>query len=696
MTANTNTKISKVLQNKKLEIADIFANALYLSPRWKATLDIGKSNWNAFLKEEFFAYVDYLSRYFASSNDETYKNLFLGEKLKSLYDRDLDTKERRELAKKIETYEVSAFEALLKTDLGNEWDVFIKTLKEINNIIVSETTNQLHIVFVGDCLFLDILPFIIGPLIKDGISIHASYVASKNPMETRDELKKLASKKIDLIFFSPFTYDFSPNLVTTQRSKNALLSEKNVIESITPSWIEAEKTIDVIATLFDCPVYVHNAALIIRDENPLKRYIKLKITARIRNIAKKWISEQVSQSLDKINQKSFRHLFLFDELKQLQTITELNAGALLYNSKLQHPSVLGMAFAKPYVDIIYSIAMLRKKKLVVCDLDNTLWDGVIGEGAVAHFHDRQSILKGLREKGIVLAINSKNDPKNVHWTNATLSEKDFVYEAINWQPKVQNMSRIPDELNLKMNSFIFIDDRPDELELMREAYPDVLCLDATDPTAWERLAVWEHALEDDQEMDRTLMYQQREKRKAFVKEEITSDEDRLAMFSSLGLQLIIKRPESNEIKRVTELINRTNQFNLEGARVSLANMNDWFNDKNYIILSGRTSDRFGDMGVTCVTVGKLTGEEFRVIAFVLSCRVFGYRFEHSVMSYLKTLAAKAGAKTMKAKYVATAVNAPCKDFLKENGFVDDGEFSYFDLNNEIQADAPWISVKTES
>lgn len=219
MTANTNTKISKVLQNKKLEIADIFANALYLSPRWKATLDIGKSNWNAFLKEEFFAYVDYLSRYFASSNDETYKNLFLGEKLKSLYDRDLDTKERRELAKKIETYEVSAFEALLKTDLGNEWDVFIKTLKEINNIIVSETTNQLHIVFVGDCLFLDILPFIIGPLIKDGISIHASYVASKNPMETRDELKKLASKKIDLIFFSPFTYDFSPNLVTTQRSK---------------------------------------------------------------------------------------------------------------------------------------------------------------------------------------------------------------------------------------------------------------------------------------------------------------------------------------------------------------------------------------------------------------------------------------------------------------------------------------------
>jgi len=102
------------------------------------------------------------------------------------------------------------------------------------------------------------------------------------------------------------------------------------------------------------------------------------------------------------------------------------------------------------------------------------------------------------------------------------------------------------------------------------------------------------------------------------------------------------------------------------------------------------------MGVTCVTVDKLTGEEFRIIAFVLSCRVFGYHFEHSVMNYLKALASKAGAKTIKAKYIATAVNAPCKDFLKENGFVDDGEFSYFDLSKEIQADAPWISVKTDA
>jgi FkbH-like protein len=693
MIKKKNALIVNTLKVKQNEIADVFANALYLSPRWKSTLEESKNNWDEFLKEEFYAYVDYLLRYF-DSNDETYKNLFLGEKLKSIYEPSLDAKGRLALAKNIQAYEEKALEGLLKTSLGSHWKRFINEIRSINKLITTEAPSQLNIVFIGDCLFLDILPFIVGPLIKEGISINADYIASKNPIEARDELKKLSGKKVDLIFFSPFTYDFSPNLAIMQQANKALLSRHKVIKSLKISWAEAKKTIEVIADLFDCPTYVHNASFIIRDENSLKRFLKLKLTSNIRNYSKNWLHKKVVRCLETMNSKSFRHLFLFDELKQLESIDELSAGALLYNSNLQHPSVLGMTFAKPYIDIIYATSVFRKKKLVVCDLDNTLWDGVIGEGAVDHYHDRQAILLELRKKGIVLAINSKNDPKNVHWTNATLSENDFVYEAINWLPKVQNMSRIPDELNLKINSFIFIDDREDELELMKSAYPDVLCLNSTDPKTWERLAVWEHMLEDDQEMDRTLMYQQREKRKEFVKEDVTSDEERIAMFASLNLHLSIKKPEQSEIKRVTELINRTNQFNLEGTRVSLKDMTDWYSDDHYIMLSGRTSDRFGDMGVTCVTVGQLINEEFRLIAFVLSCRVFGYQFEHSVMNHIKLLAAKAGAKTIRAKYVATAVNAPCKDFLKDNGFIENGEYSYFDLTKPSLPDAPWITVET--
>ncbi len=129
-----------------------------------------------------------------------------------------------------------------------------------------------------------------------------------------------------------------------------------------------------------------------------------------------------------------------------------------------------------YFEIAFAHAFLKSKKLIVCDLDNTVWDGVIGEGAVRHFSDRQATLKELRRRGVLLAINSKNDPKNVHWTGSELQASDFVATQINWQTKAANMERIRDELNLKTKDFIFIDDRPDERELMRAKFPEIECL----------------------------------------------------------------------------------------------------------------------------------------------------------------------------------------------------------------------------
>jgi FkbH-like protein len=686
-----NLSLANTIKNRRYEISEIYANALYLSPRWVPILDLAKNDWKDFLVDEFFVYADYLTRYF-ETGDEAFKSLYLGEKLKSLYVPELDANSSHQLANNVFNEELAKLELLLKVELGSDWEYFEATLVDVNKLVTADAHHQLSVLFVGDCIFLDIPSFMIGSLNREGVSINAEYIASKNQAEAREGLRKIANKKFDLVFFSPFTYDYSPNLTVLQEPKNWYFSKKKVEALLEIGWVDSRKTIEVLSDLFDCPIYIHNSSFVIRDENSVKRYLKLKITSRIRGIAKKWVHKSVCGVIQDINAKSYNHLFLFDELKQFESISEFSAGALLYNSKLQHPSILGMVFAKRYIDVVYVHSMFRKKKLVVCDLDNTLWDGVIGEGAVKHFHDRQSILKGLRNKGVVLAINSKNDPKNINWSNATLSEMDFVYEAINWKPKVHNMANIPDALNLKINSFVFIDDRTDELELMRSAFPEVLCLNATDVNTWERLSIWENSLDVDQEMDRTLMYQQREKRKEFVAEEATTDEERHAMFSSLQLTLQIKKPEENEVKRVAELINRTNQFNLEGVRVNLRDMTDWFHQKQYILLSGRTADRFGDMGVTCVAVGQYVDKELRIIAFVLSCRVFGYHFEHSVMNRLKHMAKLAGMKSIRARYVATPVNTPCKNFLSDNGFVEKDGYSYFDLSNDVYTDAPWIKL----
>ena len=371
---------------------------------------------------------------------------------------------------------------------------------------------------------------------------------------------------------------------------------------------------------------------------------------------------------------------------------EARAGAYYYRTAVQHPAVHGRILATLYIDAIYVNAHLVKKKLVVCDLDNTLWDGVIGEGAVRHHHDRQDALKKLKAKGVVLAVNSKNDPANVHWRGGTLNEHDFVCAAISWEPKVQGMKQIQIDLNLRMKDFVFVDDREDELDLMRTAYPEVLCLNATGARTWHRLSLWKDYLDDDMEMDRTLMYQQREARKAFVKDDIASDEEKTALFRSLGLKLTITRAQPADLKRVAELINRTNQFNLEGSRTSLKEVTEWHRSPKHVVLTGQTSDRFGDMGTTCVAVARCEGTEMELLPFVLSCRVFGYGIERSVLNHLKGEARRAGIRTIVGRYIPTPQNAPCKAFLGDNGFEDDGHRWTYDVATDQFLNVEWLEV----
>lgn len=687
------SKTAEVLNRNRHQIAEIFAHALQHSERWKLTLDKASADWAAFLEEEFYAYVDYLVKYFATG-DNTFKYLYLGEKLKALYDSTLDQNARNQIAHLVYQAEKSQLEALLKPELGEDLHILLDVLAELQALIVAESKYKKRIVFIGDCLFLDIVPFVIGPLISENISIQVEYITSKNPLQVRQELKSLEGQKIDLIFYSPFTYEFSPNLLSILDWQHSFDNQRKITASLASAWDETKKTIDTVSDLFDCPLYVHNASFILRENNAFKRFLKCKLTERMRHFAQRWLNQTVSQYIAKINQQTFEHVFVFDELRFVQEIGDFSAGKLIYNSKLHHPSIIGLMFAREYVDIIYAQVMLAKKKLVVCDLDNTLWDGVIGEGEVQHYHQRQELLKSLKSKGVVLAINSKNDPKNVHWTGATLNEGDFVASAISWMPKVQGMSEIQQELNLKMNSFVFIDDRNDELELMRTTYPEILCLNAKEPQTWARFRHWLLSLEDDLEMDRTLMYKQREQRKALVKEDVTTEEDKLKLFSSLELKLQIKRPGSEDLKRVAELINRTNQFNLEGTRVSLKEINDWYLSDKYTILTGRTSDRFGDMGVTCVAIAKKVEDRLEMLAFVLSCRVFGYQFEHAVMNFIKRQALTMGVKRIYANYIETAQNLPCRNFLPECGFVKLETLYCYDLGIPIVSDASWITVES--
>jgi FkbH-like protein len=301
-------------------------------------------------------------------------------------------------------------------------------------------------------------------------------------------------------------------------------------------------------------------------------------------------------------------------------------------------------------------------------------------------------LRALKAKGVVLAVNSKNDPANVDWREGTLGDEDFVCAAISWEPKVHGMQRIQGALNLKIKDYVFVDDRSDERELMHLSYPDTLCLDATDARTWKRIALWGHLLENDPDMDRTLMYKQREARKAFIREDASAPEERARLFQSLGLRLTLQQAKSHDLKRVAELINRTNQFNLEGSRTTFREVSVWHESPDHLILLGQTEDRFGDMGVTCVAVVAFSATEMRILPFVLSCRVFGYGIERGVMNHLKQIAQQRGVRRIVGRYQETPQNAPCKDFLADNGFVlQDGLWS-IDIDSAPLPSPSWLTI----
>ena len=144
----------------------------------------------------------------------------------------------------------------------------------------------------------------------------------------------------------------------------------------------------------------------------------------------------------------------------------------------------------------------------------------------------------------VLSIDSKNDPKNVDFSGAVLSMNDFVAPRINWEPKVKNMASIVEELNLKEKDFVFIDDRPDELERMRNAFPAMIVLDANDVATWRRLAHWEKHLAADQLEDRTRLYHERTAREEFLTKSggaAAGQEDEAAALGNLQLRVRIEQ-----------------------------------------------------------------------------------------------------------------------------------------------------------
>ena len=290
--------------------------------------------------------------------------------------------------------------------------------------------------------------------------------------------------------------------------------------------------------------------------------------------------------------------------------------------------------------IIESIYGLKKKVLVL-DLDNTLWGGVIGDDGIHNikigpddpesesFSRFQEYIKHIQGTGVVLAICSKNDMANalegLSHPHSILKKKDFVSIKANWEHKSSNIIEIAKELNLGLDSFVFIDDNPVEREEVRNILPQVsvpeIGKDINDYIKIINQCNYFDRLDwSEEDTKRTNLYSENLERA----DELIKFVDYQDYLESLEMKSIVKEFDNENFNRIHSLINKTNQFNLTTKRYADSEVTSVINDNNKIGLYGKLIDKFGDNGLITVMAGSIDHKKstFTIDMWCMSCRVF--------------------------------------------------------------------------
>lgn len=341
------------------------------------------------------------------------------------------------------------------------------------------------------------------------------------------------------------------------------------------------------------------------------------------------------------------------------------------------------SLAKSVADIIKSIYG-KNKKVLVCDLDNTLWGGVVGDDGVEGiqigpevpvgqiYFEFQQYIKELKRIGILLAVNSKNDEENaiagLNHPDAPLKPDDFVSIKANWDNKDRNMQAIAAELNLGIDSFVFVDDNPTEREIVRHADFGMAIprMDRVENylKAIDRNGFFEVTSLSADDLSRVEMYKANAKR-IQMQENAGSYEDFL---KSLNMKAVIREFEPIYIQRVAQLTNKSNQFNLTTLRCSESDITNMQASEDYICLYGKLEDKFGDNGVVSVISGQILNNELHMRLWLMSCRVLKRGMEDAMLDTLVNDAVNKGLDSIIGYYFPTPKNGMVKDFYCRMGF----------------------------
>lgn len=355
------------------------------------------------------------------------------------------------------------------------------------------------------------------------------------------------------------------------------------------------------------------------------------------------------------------------------------------------------------------------KKCVVLDLDNTLWGGVLGDDGVQgidlgqtpagdEFKQLQQLLKHLKNQGVVLAINSKNEAKNVEMVfsyhdEMILTKDDLINIKANWQPKHVNMRDISSESNLSLEAMLFVDDSAAECALIQRFLPQVqtIRVQRGPIDVIEQIisaGYFDKSAASIEDATRTQMYRSEQERKTFL-----SSVDSLSDFlHELAIQVEVFMAQPSDLPRLHQMVLRTNQFNLTTQRYSVSQLQTFLEEKHRFAMLSRVHDRFGSYGI--VGAALLSQEDHTMVInnLLLSCRVFSRGIEDVMLAEIVYLARAVQATQVKGHYIPSAKNVHVKDFYPAKGFIqmsDDAVGSVFTASVDLPLAYPaWLSVNS--
>jgi FkbH-like protein/FkbM family methyltransferase len=331
--------------------------------------------------------------------------------------------------------------------------------------------------------------------------------------------------------------------------------------------------------------------------------------------------------------------------------------------------------------VFRTIFNLKRKpfKVIVLDCDNTLWKGVCGEDgwqgvAITESHRAlQQLMVGQMNSGMLLCLCSKNSEQDVlavfdQRADMVLKREHLTSWRINWSSKAENIKSLASELNLALDSFIFIDDNPVDCAEVEINCPEVLTLRLPrDPASFtsffEHIWAFDHGGTTEEDRSRGRMYQDNAQRERF-RAQTPSLNDFIA---GLMVRVEIDEATEDQLSRVSQLTFRTNQFNFTTIRRSPSEIREFLKREDAGCLAVRVADRFGDYGLVGVVLYEAEAIRLKVDTFLLSCRVLGRAVEHTVLSSIGQRAVRTGKRFVELSCLPTERNLPARDFLSSLG-----------------------------